>query len=157
MNLFDLPELPLVEELTTVLAERRSGRGGPGGSDGGGAGSGRGGDSDIGVGGVVDGDIGYTGDNGGVGNGGSSVANVPVGFCGVRIERIVSTGQVSGWYDQAETEFVALLEGAAEIEYEGGRRLALSRGDTLIIKPHERHKVAYTSSDPPCIWLCVFY
>jgi len=75
----------------------------------------------------------------------------------VRIEHIISTGQVSEWYDQSETEFVALLEGSAVIEYENGKTAALSRGDTLLIKPHERHRVSYTSSDPPCIWLCVFY
>ena len=74
-----------------------------------------------------------------------------------RIERIVSTGQTSGWYDQAETEFVVLLEGNAVIEYGSGECVALSRGDTLLIKPHERHRVGYTSCEPPCVWLCVFY
>ena len=99
MNIFDLPALPLPEELNTTLAQR--------------------------------------GD--------------------VRIECIVSTGQVSDWYDQPGTEFVVLLQGSAEIEYEGGRTVALAKGDTLVIPPHERHRVSYTSSDPPCVWLCVFY
>jgi cupin 2 domain-containing protein len=75
----------------------------------------------------------------------------------VRIERIVSTGQTSDWYDQAETEFVALLEGSAEIELADGRVVALVKGDTLVIAPHERHRVSQTSVNPPCIWLCVFY
>jgi len=75
----------------------------------------------------------------------------------VRIERIVSTGQTSDWYDQSETEFVILIEGSAVIEYVDGKRIALSRGDTLLIKPHEKHRVSHTSSEPPCIWLCVFY
>jgi len=75
----------------------------------------------------------------------------------VRIERIVSAGQVSGWYDQAETEFVVLVEGAAVIEYADGERIAMSKGDTLLIEPHERHRVSYTSSEPPCVWICVFY
>ena len=75
----------------------------------------------------------------------------------VRIERIVSTGQVSEWYDQSETEFVVLLEGKAVIEYENGASLAVSKGDTLTIKPHERHRVSYTSSQPPCVWLCIFW
>jgi len=99
MNVFELPELPLAEELTTVLAENSK----------------------------------------------------------VRIERIISTGQVSGWYDQAEAEFVILLEGSAVIEYENGRTIALSKGDTLLIMPRERHRVSCTSSEPPCVWLCVFY
>ena len=76
---------------------------------------------------------------------------------GARIERIVSAGHVSGWYDQVETEFVALLEGAAEIEFENGGTVALKRGDTIIIKPRERHRVVYTSRNPPCVWLCMFY
>ena len=99
MNIFNLPELPLSEELTMVLAEN--------------------------------------------GN--------------VRIERILSTGQVSDWYDQAETEFVILLDGNAVVEFESGRSVAMSKGDTLFIKPHERHRVSFTSNEPPCVWLCVFY
>lgn len=75
----------------------------------------------------------------------------------VRIERIVSTGQVSCWYDQKEAEFVVLLEGNAKIEYENGKTAALSKGDTLFIKPHERHRVCFTSSELPCVWLCVFF
>ena len=75
----------------------------------------------------------------------------------VRIERIISTGQVSDWYDQAETEFVVLLDGNAVIEYENGVIVKISKGDTLLIKPHERHRVSFTSSEPPCVWLCVFY
>ena len=75
----------------------------------------------------------------------------------VRIERIVSTGQVSDWYDQSESEFVVLLQGDAVIEYDNGSSVALSEGDMVLIPPHERHRVSYTSSEPPCIWLCVFY
>ena len=99
INIFDLPDIHLPEELTTILAESGS----------------------------------------------------------IRIERIISTGQVSDWYDQAETEFVVLLQGCAVIAYEGGKTIALSKGDTLSISPHERHRVSYTSTEPPCIWLCVFY
>jgi cupin 2 domain-containing protein len=75
----------------------------------------------------------------------------------VRIERIVSTGQASDWYDQPETEFVVLLMGNAVIEYEDGKSVAMSIGDAVLIKPHERHRVSYTSIEPPCVWLCVFY
>ena len=61
MNVFSLPELPLSEELTTVLAENEN----------------------------------------------------------VRIERIISMGQVSAdWYDQDETEFVVLLKGNCDDEAE---------------------------------------
>ena len=100
MNIFDLPPLPLTEELITVLAESRN----------------------------------------------------------VRIERIISTGQISAdWYDQTETEFVVLLDGNAVIDFENDKSIAMSKGDTLLIKPHERHRVSFTSSEPPCVWFCVFY
>ena len=75
----------------------------------------------------------------------------------VRIERIVSRGQITDWYDQDETEFVALLSGSAKIEFEDGRIVSLASGDTINIKPHQRHRVVYTSTEPPCVWLCVFY
>ena len=45
----------------------------------------------------------------------------------VRIERIISAGQVSDWYDQNETEFVVLLEGNAVIEYENGVSIAMQK------------------------------
>jgi len=99
MNIFNLPALPLTEELTTVLAESRN----------------------------------------------------------VRIERIINTGQTTNWYDQEQCEFVVLLEGNAVIEFENNKNVTLSKGDTLLINPHERHRVSFTSSEPPCVWLCVFY
>lgn len=74
----------------------------------------------------------------------------------VRIERIVSTGQTSDWYNQEESEFVSLLQGCALLEYED-RTLPLHTGDCVTILPHQLHRVAYTSTEPPCIWLCVFW
>ena len=41
----------------------------------------------------------------------------------VRVERIVSTGQSSPenfWYDQAEDEWVSLLQGTAALQWEDG-------------------------------------
>ena len=75
----------------------------------------------------------------------------------VRIERILSCGQTSGWYDQEESEFVVLLQGQAEITYEDQSIVRLTPGDCLFIPPHQKHKVSYTSQNPPCIWLCIFY
>ena len=75
----------------------------------------------------------------------------------IRIERIISTGQQSDWYDQEEGEFVILLEGRAQLVFEGKRMITMEKGDTLQIPPHQKHRVAYTSTEPPCIWLCVFY
>lgn len=75
----------------------------------------------------------------------------------VRIEQIISTGQTTDWYDQEEGEFVLLLEGEAKLEFEDNEHIALKKGDTLLIPPHQKHRVTYTSEEPPCIWVCVFY
>jgi Mannose-6-phosphate isomerase len=75
----------------------------------------------------------------------------------IRIERIVSTGQVSGWYDQSEHEYVVLLEGKAALVYEDDTMVVLEKGDTLFIPAHKKHKVTYTSELPVCIWLCIFW
>ncbi|QXH59177.1 cupin [Pseudomonas maumuensis] len=80
---------------------------------------------------------------------------------GLRIERIVSSGQASApgfWYDQAEGEWIVLLAGSADVRLEHeaqARRLAA--GDCLDIAPHCRHRVEWTAADEPTIWLAVFY
>jgi cupin 2 domain-containing protein len=78
---------------------------------------------------------------------------------GVRIERIVSTGQGSPpgfWYDQDWTEWVVLLAGSAGllIEGEAAPRI-LAPGDYLEIRPHVRHRVEWTDPDQPTVWLAV--
>lgn len=79
----------------------------------------------------------------------------------VRIERIVSRGQVSPpgfWYDQHESEWVAVLQGEAQLRLEGeAQPRHLKVGDFLNIPAHCRHRVEWTSDDPPTIWLAVFY
>jgi len=75
-----------------------------------------------------------------------------------RIERILSTGQTTppgDWYDQQWDEWVALLQGEAELSFQDGTRRRLSAGDHLLLAAHLRHRVEYTSSEPPCIWLAV--
>lgn len=77
----------------------------------------------------------------------------------IRIERIVSNGQRSEdgfWYDQEENEFVLLLQGDAVLEFEN-KEVSLKKGDCIDIKSHERHRIKYTSSDEPTVWLAVFY
>ena len=75
----------------------------------------------------------------------------------VRIERIISTGQVSGWYDQKEAEWVCLVQGKAQLEYEGGQTQDLTAGDIVFLPAHKKHRVSATSRQPACIWLCVFF
>ena len=78
----------------------------------------------------------------------------------VRIERIVSTGQVTPegyWYDQTEDEFVLLLSGAAVLHFEAGdRRITLAAGDWVEIPAHVRHRVDWTDPDAPTVWLAVY-
>lgn len=81
----------------------------------------------------------------------------------VRIERIVSNGQTSQedfWYDQDANEFVIVLDGNAvlEIEEEGEiKTVELNKNDYINIKAHTKHRVAYTDTSKPTVWLAVFY
>jgi cupin 2 domain-containing protein len=80
---------------------------------------------------------------------------------GLKIERIVSFGQASPpgfWYDQAESEWVLLLAGAARVRFadESEARL-LGPGDWLEIAPHRCHRVDWTDPGCPTIWLTVLY
>ncbi|MBY0324517.1 MAG: cupin domain-containing protein [Reyranella sp.] len=77
---------------------------------------------------------------------------------GVRIERIVSTGQASPpgfWYDQADDELVVLLSGAAQLRFEEGVTLDMKPGDWVEIPAHVRHRVEATQAEPPTVWLAV--
>ena len=77
----------------------------------------------------------------------------------VRIERIVSHGHCSKkefWYDQDQDEFVLLLQGEAELEFED-TTIRLKKGDYLTIKAHQRHRLKWTTPDMATIWLAVFY
>jgi cupin 2 domain-containing protein len=85
------------------------------------------------------------------------VEQVAVGE-GVAIERIVSAGQATPageWLEQERDEWVVLLEGEAELAYEDGSRLRLGSGDHVLIPAGERHRVEWTRTEPPCIWLAV--
>jgi cupin 2 domain-containing protein len=80
---------------------------------------------------------------------------------GVRIERIVSLGHSSApgfWYDQDHPEWVALLQGAARLRFEGDNQTVdLKPGDYLDIPAHRRHRVEWTDPTTPTIWLAVHY
>lgn len=78
---------------------------------------------------------------------------------GLRIERIVSTGQASPpgfWYDQPQGEWVLLLQGEARLAFEDepASRL-LKPGDFVDIVPHRRHRVESTAATT--VWLAVHY
>jgi cupin 2 domain-containing protein len=76
----------------------------------------------------------------------------------VLVERIVSTGQSTPpreWLEQDRDEWVALLTGEAELSFADGSRLRLRAGDHVLIQRGELHRVEWTRSDPPCVWLAV--
>lgn len=77
---------------------------------------------------------------------------------GVRIERIVSTGQatpIDNPYDQDHDEWILLLAGAAGLWIEGEAEHQLVPGDHLLIPAQRRHRVTWTMPDPPTVWLAV--
>jgi len=78
---------------------------------------------------------------------------------GMRIERIVSTGQATPegeWYDQESDEFVLLMAGAARLRIEGEHEdRELEEGDWLLLPAHCRHRVTWTRADPPTIWFAI--
>jgi cupin 2 domain-containing protein len=79
----------------------------------------------------------------------------------VRVERIVSTGQVTPpgeWYDSERDEWVALLAGAARLRFEREPTArTLAPGDWLRIPAHARHRVEWTDPAEPTVWLAVHF
>lgn len=79
---------------------------------------------------------------------------------GVRIERIVSTGQstpVDAPYDQGHDEWILLLRGAARLWVEGEGEKALRPGDHLLIPARRPHRVTWTAENEPTVWLAVHF
>lgn len=78
---------------------------------------------------------------------------------GVRIERIVSNGQVTlegEWYDQSWDEWVLVLQGEAKLKLENTDALYhLVAGDHLFLPAGCRHRVAWTHQEQPTIWLAI--
>ncbi|MBK5199564.1 MAG: cupin domain-containing protein [Methyloceanibacter sp.] len=78
---------------------------------------------------------------------------------GVRIERIVSTGQVTPdgqWYDQVADEWVLVVAGAARLRIEGeDEDRELGEGDWIVLPAHCRHRVTWTREEPPTVWLAI--
>jgi cupin 2 domain-containing protein len=79
----------------------------------------------------------------------------------VRIERIVSRGHASPedfWYDQAEKEYVLLLQGMAALKFEDEKEpVVMKPGDHVVIPAHVKHRVEWTDPEQDTIWLAVFH
>lgn len=87
---------------------------------------------------------------------------------GLRLERIHSCAAASPegfWYEQAEHEWVTLLQGsarltvaeAADSSSDTPGSVALCRGDSLLIPAGRRHRVEATDPAPGTIWLALFW
>lgn len=80
---------------------------------------------------------------------------------GWRLERIhscLASSPEGFWYDQAETEWVLLLRGSARVQFEDeAEPRDLCVGDSLLIKPHRRHRVVATDPEPGTLWLALFW
>jgi cupin 2 domain-containing protein len=77
---------------------------------------------------------------------------------GVRIERIVSTGQATPLdkpYNQEYDEWVLLVSGSAGLCIEGEAERELRPGDYVLIPSHRPHRVTWTAKDEPTVWLAV--
>lgn len=78
---------------------------------------------------------------------------------GVRVERIVSSGQAtpaSAWLEQDQAEWVVLLSGGAALLFEGETEVrTLVPGDWLLIPRNTRHRVEWTLATGPSVWLAV--
>ncbi|KWC66038.1 cupin domain-containing protein [Burkholderia ubonensis] len=79
----------------------------------------------------------------------------------LNVERIVSMGHASPegfWYDDSRAEWVALLSGAAVLEFEEDSTLHEMRpGDYVLIEPHCRHRVAWTHAEEQTVWLAIYH
>ena len=79
----------------------------------------------------------------------------------LRIERILSLGHSSPdgfWFDQDKHEWVVLLKGAARLRFENvAESIEMSPGSFVNIPAHQRHRVEWTDSTQPTIWLAVHY
>ncbi|HYZ20645.1 MAG TPA: cupin domain-containing protein [Rhodopila sp.] len=79
---------------------------------------------------------------------------------GVRIERIISTGQATPPetpHDQAHDEWVLLLRGSATLWIDGEGERDLRPGDHMLIPAHRVHRVTRTAATEPTVWLAVHF
>lgn len=79
----------------------------------------------------------------------------------LRLERIHScnaSSPESFWYDQAEHEWVLLLQGSARLQFaDEAEPRALACGEALQISAGRRHRLLATDPPPGTIWLALFW
>ena len=74
-----------------------------------------------------------------------------------RIHSCAASTPEGQWYDQAQGEWVCLLQGSAKLRFEDEPQpRQLHAGDWLWIAPHRRHRVEATDGGRGCLWLALF-
>ena len=74
-----------------------------------------------------------------------------------RIHSCAASTPEGQWYDQEQGEWVALLQGSAQLRFEDEPQpRQLQAGDWLWIAPHRRHRVEATDGGRGCLWLALF-
>jgi cupin 2 domain-containing protein len=80
---------------------------------------------------------------------------------GIRIERIISTGQASPtgfWYCQTHDEWILILQGSAGLRFDTETDVRiLKAGDFVNIPSLCRHRVEWTEQNGTTIWLAIHY
>lgn len=71
----------------------------------------------------------------------------------IKVDRISSFSNTTGYMSDNRNEMVYLLEGAAILEVDG-KDITLKKDDNFLINKNTVHRVKYTSAD--CKWLCIF-
>jgi cupin 2 domain-containing protein len=74
---------------------------------------------------------------------------------GTLVERIVSNGQQTQWFDQEHDEWVMVLRGGARLEYRDGTTVDLEQGQATVLPAHLIHRVVWTQQ--PTVWLAVHF
>ena len=78
----------------------------------------------------------------------------------VSIKRIVSRGQSNpreGWYDQADNEWVVVLQGEGVLAFTDTDDVHLNAGDYCYIPAHRKHRVKWTSEEQATVWLAIHF
>jgi cupin 2 domain-containing protein len=73
------------------------------------------------------------------------------------LKRIVSDGHTTDWYDQAQNEWVLVVQGAARLMFENGEEISLQAGDYYLLPAHLKHRVCWTDPKQHTIWLALFF
>lgn len=74
-----------------------------------------------------------------------------------RLKRLVSRGHQTDWYDQDENEWVTLLSGAAQLEFEQQNFIDLAAGDFLLIPARRKHRISWTDPHTESVWLALYF